>query len=645
MRRTTFCVLLGLLVSTSVGAAGRDPIFAGIWSSKEPGGVGALFHGLTWDQLVSHWKELGARNQYLADVEVYEIAGQRRYAGVWRVGPGHGGLYMAPWNEFLKFWNDAEDTQELIDLEIVSGQNGPVFLGVWRKKAQSAKGTGALFVGLSWDQLVAKRAELGGSQYLADVETYLSDGERRFAGVWRIGKGNGALYWKSDWSEFAELKRRLNKDQQMLDFEMFQSPNGAWNFLGVWRVSQEAGPLHASASNSTFAPLNASQFLDHCEKLQKTSTLVGVTVVIPVAQPLTSLRGDTECRYGDPDCNPCATDVVNQFKWAFESGHRPWLGWHVRSWAFRGNTQYPPDDLRPENAFRPYGEGAQVGIVSKHIQGFVRTNSAKFPYAGSHSHKNTGSVFFVGRDGSDNVLQALYRSSHAHPSGVAVLGDGLFFAEGDFLRRLSVSAAGTRQKTRRFDMPKNAAGRGLQNGGGGLGLAKLYDGTTLLIVSAPGDGFRGSSREGREQNAKPRYTRFYRFFPDVFAEDAEPDLLGEWAHEGISAKPDSPKAYSENLSVVTECGTGRIYTVHTTGDWALKGDGYWRLSRIDGEPLNPRLVLIAIARQSQHNEECHLRSSATVHVNKDGKLEFLCSERAVIKWNPTGRFSFKEGIP
>ena len=73
MRRTTFCVLLGLLVSTSVGAAGRDPIFAGIWSSKEPGGVGALFHGLTWDQLVSHWKELGARrNQYLADVEVYE---------------------------------------------------------------------------------------------------------------------------------------------------------------------------------------------------------------------------------------------------------------------------------------------------------------------------------------------------------------------------------------------------------------------------------------------------------------------------------------------------------------------------------------------------------------------------------------------
>ena len=32
-------------------------------------------------------------------------------------------------------------------------------------------------------------------------------------------------------------------------------------------------------------------------------------------------------------------------------------------------------------------------------------------------------------------------------------------------------------------------------------------------------------------------------------------------------------------------------------------------------------------------------------VKIDGKLEFLCSERAVIKWNPTGRFSFKEGIP
>jgi hypothetical protein len=30
-------------------------------------------------------------------------------------------------------------------------------------------------------------------------------------------------------------------------------------------------------------------------------------------------------------------------------------------------------------------------------------------------------------------------------------------------------------------------------------------------------------------------------------------------------------------------------------------------------------------------------------VNQKGELEFLCSERAVVKWHPTGRFDFKEG--
>ena len=62
----------------------------------------------------------------------------------------------------------------------------------------------------------------------------------------------------------------------------------------------------------------------------------------------------------------------------------------------------------------------------------------------------------------------------------------------------------------------------------------------------------------------------------------------------------------------------------------------------DGE--GPGLKHISIARQEQDTDDCHHRSSATVHVNKSGQLEFLCSERKVLNVNH-GTFNFKEGKP
>ena len=60
MRRTTICVLIAL-AATQTPSARQAPAFAGFWSDKEPGGTGGLFSGLSWDGLVSRWKELGAK--------------------------------------------------------------------------------------------------------------------------------------------------------------------------------------------------------------------------------------------------------------------------------------------------------------------------------------------------------------------------------------------------------------------------------------------------------------------------------------------------------------------------------------------------------------------------------------------------------
>ena len=92
--RAALTLIAAIVVPVAAPAAGGDPVFAGVWSQKEPG-VGGLFVGQSWDGLVSHWKDMGA-NQYLADVEVYVENGRRRYAGLWRVGPGNGALYLLP---------------------------------------------------------------------------------------------------------------------------------------------------------------------------------------------------------------------------------------------------------------------------------------------------------------------------------------------------------------------------------------------------------------------------------------------------------------------------------------------------------------------------------------------------------------------
>jgi hypothetical protein len=627
------CLLLPIMVH-----AQADPVFAGVWSEKEGNSLGGgLYVDQTWEGLVAHWKQLGA-NQYLADVEVYRQNGKLRYAGLWRVGSGNGALFVHRWDEFIKTWNELKQTQELIDIEIFTIDDDWRFLGVWRQKSgpkRGGSGSGAFLVGLTWEQLVAKRKELGEGQYLAEVETYVDKGQRLFAGVWRVGSGNGALFLMTDWSQFNETKRSLDSTQEMIDFEMFQDDKGKWNFLGLWRDSgKKAGPLQASISDARFRPVRVTDFLERVNKTRPKYTLVDISV----ATPAVVLRGDLNCKFGDVDCNRCVNDVPAQFKLGkFDGG----------SWVFSGERRYPPDNYEPAEAFKPF----DTGIASKHIQGLVRTNDATYPYAGSHSHEKTGSIFFLKREkDGDLVLNSLHRSNVDHPSGVAILGDGLYVAEGEFLRSFGVFSNIDNQETRYLFPKIDPRQKGLQGAGGGLGLAKLEDGGYLLVVSAPGDGFRlGTTIEGVEQNEKPRYTRFYRI---VGSDPGHPEklsnkqlniqFLGEWKHEGNSKRPDKPLAYSENLSVVTECGTGNIYTIHTTGQYLLDGDGYWRLSRIESGADGPRLRHISIIRQAQENKDCHHRSSATVHVNKSGGLEFLCSERTVVDRKPSGRFNFKE---
>ena len=349
---------------------------------------------------------------------------------------------------------------------------------------------------MSWDELVAKHAELGKSRYLASIAPYLEGDKRVFAAVWRPGHGNGGLYRYTDWPAFLARNKSLDKTQEMLDFKAFQTADGGWTFIGVWRVSSKPTRLDASSSDKVFIPLSAAQFTQNWQERSATATLAGLAVVNAYA----AMRGDTSCKYGDPDCNRCATDVVGQFKADFETGHRPWLGWNDGSWSFSGSDRYPPANRKPEDAFYPHDPPKIEGLTSKHLQGLVRTNSARFPYAGSHSHKDVGSLFFIEEERGGLRLHSLYRAASDHPSGVAILGDGLFVTDKrDSIRVLRVSDAG---KTQEHHQVKD-----MGTSGGGLGLAKLHDGTTLLISTGPGGGFRKGTTRSSERTTSGRAAR------------------------------------------------------------------------------------------------------------------------------------------
>ncbi len=102
------------------------------------------------------------------------------------------------------------------------------------------EGVGGLFVDMTWKDLVQKWKALGKQQYLADVESYVIGGKRRYLAVWRVGPGSGALY-AHEWAHFSKTYNDLRPTQDLIDIETWGSGSGR-HFLGVWRHKPAGRP-------------------------------------------------------------------------------------------------------------------------------------------------------------------------------------------------------------------------------------------------------------------------------------------------------------------------------------------------------------------------------------------------------------------
>jgi len=314
-------------------------------------------------------------------------------------------------------------------------------------------------------------------------------------------------------------------------------------------------------------------------------------------------KGDFNCSMGQADCNVCAVNVQQYFRKATSQQ----ISWKSQPWLFNWPSTYPPQRKRPLDIFN--GDAAYaLGIPDKHIQGFVKTNSSLYPYAGSHSHKKNGGIFFIKRgDNGKNYLGSLHQLAGRHPSGVHVIGKYLVYGMNDRLYFKDINSR-NQQSTFNLKIPKPGFG-------GGLGVLKLSKDNHLIITSGPGG-----------QDKRPRYNRFYHL-KSINGRPVSITLISESASIKPAKWPSS-LTFSENLSLITECGSGDIYSIHTSGDekgvLAISGNGYWRLSKLVSQQNRLSLKPISAFASRQNMSSCNIRAAATVHVNEQHQLEFYC---------------------
>lgn len=261
------------------GVGASEPELSGSWARKDGGGTGAFYYDMSWDGLVTRWRELAGAGQYLADVETYVRDGKRLYAAIWRFGPGgNGDLFGSTLDQFAAHWQSVKAKQDLIDIEVYKTGNTWTYLGVYRGKVGRTTPPGLVRFGLGWDDLVKDWKASGSTRYLADVEAYLLPSGKRYVAVFRPGSGNGSLLESDSWQAFSDYKVSRNGKEQLIDFEQWVE-GGKWRFLGVWRAASDYGPLHRS--------LSTEGFVDKWTELQAQNTLVDIEErsALPVRVP------------------------------------------------------------------------------------------------------------------------------------------------------------------------------------------------------------------------------------------------------------------------------------------------------------------------------------------------------------------------
>jgi hypothetical protein len=362
----------------------------------------------------------------------------------------------------------------------------------------------------------------------------------------------------------------------------------------------------------------------------------------PTVPMPSTLHGDLTCGAGEADCNTCAENVAAQFGGS---------GWS------RGNAEWHFQKFQSSHGVtvdRAYHNDAR-----HHVQGFVRLNGPGVRYAMVHSGGRTRRGILIAPlslvvqrpDGESWLSELLPLSAeHGHTSGLFTLGRHVgMFTRDNRLALLDV-AAGLNAPVVEVELLKAPADfkrLGLSTRSGGVAMVRVAEGGYLLVANEGGDG------------PSSGHSHFFHVLGDLptLAGGAEQHPihvvpLGEYQYP---VSPPGPTDYhhSENLTLITECGTGELYTVHV-GSSAPSyrrrpkpklnlvrnpPRTFWRVSRVVISQQSPRLEPLGVYTRPSTLERCYGRAAGSAFVLPDHRIEVSCHQRAhALTGQPLWRF-------
>ena len=320
-----------------------------------------------------------------------------------------------------------------------------------------------------------------------------------------------------------------------------------------------------------------------------------------------TFKGDLKCAYGDPDCNRCAPNVAAQFNELKSAGYSDF------DYSFGVRDSYEPADVEPRQflSITPGG--------GNHLQGFARipidqsaSEGAWFAASYGAGTDDPAVIYLVraaigtagGMVNGDGSMRYIYDAQGIHPGGLHALGHYLIVGHDDdgagfftFYDVAEPSQGGAWVQKPSLNNNRSSAAAAAKLAGGGA-----------LIVSK-----RAGSNNG---------------FQLYYANTIERGLPG-WQYVDAA---DGTRPF-ENVSAITECGTGNIYVVGASGDEPLHDNNYFVLYKLSMASNGAQLQKIDEFTNDQ-TTNCDARAAGTTYVSQTGNLALYCAQKLGTKARP-----------
>jgi hypothetical protein len=206
----------------------------GVWRKSADAENTVLRRGFTANEFHAEWEWLLDKGYYCNDIETYMDGNTRKWDGIFKKGNKKSALWRN-WDsdDFHKKWEEMnKQGLRLIDVETYMDVGSRKWAGLFLQM----DGGYALHRGLNHDQMHDKWMEYGKKGLkLIDIERYGDD----WAGVWVAGP-DVAMYRNYDTEGFKQLRRDNNeKGWKLIDVDTYIT-DGNRKWSGLWEKTSTA---------------------------------------------------------------------------------------------------------------------------------------------------------------------------------------------------------------------------------------------------------------------------------------------------------------------------------------------------------------------------------------------------------------------